>query len=72
MDVRIRHLYRVNGPLSNLTGLVLVFVMAGSLYTSAKYNYQNAFRNLVNNVKRSSCLSMKMKNPQSISVDVFR
>ena len=34
--------------------------MAGSLYTSAKYNCQNAFQNLVCNVNRGSCRSIRL------------
>ena len=49
--------------------------------TSAGYNYQNAFRNLICNVKRSNCLSIRFgnlvfawkwkKNTQNIQVVVF-
>ena len=38
------------------------FVNPGSLYTSAEYNYQNAFRNLCN-INRSNCLSIRFWNP---------
>ena len=37
MNVRVQQSYSVNDPLSNLTGLVAVLVMAGSLYISGKY-----------------------------------
>ena len=46
INIRIQQSYRANDHLSNLTGPVLVFVMAGSLNTSAEYNYQNAFRSV--------------------------
>ena len=36
--------------------------MACFPYTSAEYNYQNAFRNLVCNVNGNSCLSIRFGN----------
>ena len=36
-----------------------ILLMAGFPNTSAQYNYQNPFRNLVFNVNRNSCLSIR-------------
>ena len=36
--------------------------IAGSPYTSGEYNYQNSFRNLVCNVNRIKCLSIRFGN----------
>lgn len=40
----------------------VVPVIAGFSYTSAQYNYQNSFRNLVCNVKRSNCLAIRFED----------
>ena len=57
-----------------------VLRMASSVYTSAEYNLQNALRNLVCTLNRSSCLSIRFGNsmfawkwkiPQSIPVVSF-
>ena len=37
-------------------------IMTGSLHTSVEYNHQDAFRNHVCNVNRSSCLSTLLRN----------
>ena len=54
--------------------------MASSPYTSAEYNYHNAFWNLVCNVSQSNCLSicfweinvsLRVKKPHSVLVVLF-
>ena len=37
-------------------------LMAGSPYTTAEYNYQNAFQNLVWDVNWNNCLSIHFGN----------
>ena len=58
----------VTTPFSETCNLAtdLIFLHASSMtsspYTSAEYNYHNAFRNLVCNVSRSSCFSIRFGN----------